>query len=167
MNIQRQFVAVEQMSIEHGGAHVVSCGHRVHVASQVEVELFHRNDLAVATSCGASLDAKRWAHRWLADRDGGLATNVAETLAKAHRGCCLTFAEGCGRYCRHHHVLGLGAIGHCGDGIERDLGCDLAIGLEEFVGDASSIGNLSQRPQWRCLCDLKIRRKTHWRPLGC
>ena len=51
---------------------VVGRADRVDVAGQVEVEVLHRDDLAVAAAGRAALDPEHRPERRLADADGGL-----------------------------------------------------------------------------------------------
>ena len=74
--VEVQVVAMEQVGVEHGRAHVVGGCDGVHVTCQVQVEQLHGNDLAVATSGGSSLDAECRAHRRLPDGDRGLLVYV-------------------------------------------------------------------------------------------
>ncbi len=147
VHVQAQFVAVEQVGVKHGRAHVVGRGDRMHVAGQVEVEQFHRHDLAVAATCCATFDPEGRAHRRLADGDRGLLADVAEALAKADGGCGLALAERCGSDGRDHHVLGFGAVGHPTDGFQLDLGGTFAVLLEAVGGDAGFGGDVGEGTQ--------------------
>ena len=118
VEVKAEFVAVEQVGVEHRRAQVVGRGHCVHVTGQVEVELFHRDDLAIATAGRAAFDTEGWPHRRLPQCDGGLLADVAKALAEADGGCRLTFAKRRGGDGRDDDVLGLGPVFHCLDGIE-------------------------------------------------
>src|SRR6185503_20360414 len=63
-------VAVVQVVVEERGPEVVGRADRVDVAGQVEVEIGHRNDLAVAPAGGPALDPEDRPQRRLADADG-------------------------------------------------------------------------------------------------
>ena len=51
-------VAAEEVVVEERGRQVVRRGDRVQVAGEVEVDVLHRQDLAVATARGAALEAE-------------------------------------------------------------------------------------------------------------
>ena len=66
--VDAQRVAAEQVVVEERGAQVVRRGDGVQVAREMDVDLFHRQDLAVAAAGGAALEAEDRAQRRLADR---------------------------------------------------------------------------------------------------
>ena len=92
MQIQAQLIAVKQVGIEHGRAHVVGGSHRVHISGEVQIEQLHGHHLAVAATGRPALDAERGTQRGLANSDGGLLADVAESLAQSHSGGGLALA---------------------------------------------------------------------------
>ncbi len=56
VNIER--VAAHQAIVDHGGQQIIGGAHRVNVASQMQVERFHRDNLGIAAACRAALNAK-------------------------------------------------------------------------------------------------------------
>ena len=75
----------------------------VDVPSQVQVELGHRDHLAIAATSRTAFDAKGGALTGLADDgDHALAQVRTQSLTKADRGCGLAFAERRGRDASHH-----------------------------------------------------------------
>jgi len=91
INVER--VAVMKMVVEERRCEIMRCANGVHVTGEMKVELFHRNHLAVATSRGATLDAKHWPKAWLANGDGGAVTNLVEPLRETDGGGGLPFSE--------------------------------------------------------------------------
>ena len=78
-------------------AQVVRGGDGMDVAGQVQVEIFHRDDLRISAACRAALDAEGRSLRWLADDgDDALAEMRAQRLAQADRGGRLAFTKGVG-----------------------------------------------------------------------
>ena len=71
MHVEPGFVAVIEVGIEHRRAEVVGGGYGMHVAGEVQVEQFHRNNLGVAATGRSTLDAEGRPHGWLADGDCG------------------------------------------------------------------------------------------------
>ena len=76
-------VAVVQMVVEERGAQVVRRADRVDVAREVEVEVLHRDDLAVAAARGATLDPEHRAEARLADAHRRPLADVVEALGEA------------------------------------------------------------------------------------
>ena len=130
--VEAERVALEERVVDHGGQQVVRCGHRVHIAGQVQVERLHRHDLAVAASGRAALDAKGGAHRWLANSDGRLLADVAHGLTEPDGSGGLAFAERSRGNRGDDHVFGLRAVLQSLNGFKLDLGDVIAVGLHEL-----------------------------------
>src|SRR6516162_4483075 len=91
--------------VERRGEQVIGGGDGVDVAGQVEIELFHWNNLAVTASGGSAFDAKRRALAGLAHAgEDSLAQVRAESLAEADSGGGLSFPERCWGNRRNHNV---------------------------------------------------------------
>ena len=84
----------------------IMCGaNRMHITGEVQVELLHRNHLAVAAACGAALDTEDWSETWLSNRDGGAVANLVEALRESNGGGGLPFTEWRWANCGDHDVL--------------------------------------------------------------
>ncbi|CAB4798185.1 unannotated protein [freshwater metagenome] len=156
VEVEVEFVALVEVVVEHGREHVVRRGDGVEVAGEVQVEQLHWDDLAVAAAGRATLDAERWSHRRLANRNDALLADVLEGLTESHGGGGLSFAERRWRDGRNHHVLCFGAIGqllHCR---QLDLGQAVAVGLDQVRPDAHLGSDVEQRLQRSSLGDFKI-----------
>ena len=86
-------VAVVEAVVEERRGEVVGRADRVDVAGQVEVEVLHRDDLAVAAAGRPALDPEDRAERGLADRGRGPLPDPVEALGEADRGGRLALAE--------------------------------------------------------------------------
>ena len=86
-------VAVVQVVVEEGRGEVVGGADGVHVAGEVEVEVLHGDDLAVAAAGGAALDAEDRAQRGLADGHRGAPADAVEPLREADGGGRLALAQ--------------------------------------------------------------------------
>ena len=78
------------------------------VAGQMEVEVLHRDDLAVAATGRSALDPEHGAQARLADRHGGLLADPVQALGQADRRGRLALAERRRRDRGDHHVLAPG-----------------------------------------------------------
>ena len=56
--IEAEFVSLVQVIVDHRGEQIVRRGDRVEVSREVEVDVFHRNDLGIAASGRSALDAE-------------------------------------------------------------------------------------------------------------
>ena len=93
VRVDAQVVAVVQVVVEEGGDQVVRRGDRVDVAGEVEVEVLHGHDLAVAAAGRAALDAEDRPERRLADGRRGAHADPVERLGEADRRRRLALAE--------------------------------------------------------------------------
>ena len=94
-----------QVIVEECRGEVVCCADGVHITGEVQVELLHRNHLAVAATCSAALDAENRSETWLSNRDGGAVANLVEALRESDGGGGLPFTEWRWANCGDHHVL--------------------------------------------------------------
>mmetsp|Transcript_2534 Transcript_2534/g.3358 ORF Transcript_2534/g.3358 Transcript_2534/m.3358 type:complete len:279 (+) Transcript_2534:918-1754(+) len=85
--------------VEHSGFNlsskkVVSSSDSVDVTGQVEVELFHRNDLRVATTSSSTFDSKSWSLTWLTKASKCFLVQVSsQRLGKTHSSGRLAFSK--------------------------------------------------------------------------
>ena len=119
-----------KMVVKKGGGEIVRRANGVNVTSEVQVELFHGDHLAVATAGGATLDAEDGAEARLANRHRCPLPNHVQPLRKADRCGGLPFAEWRWRDRRHHHVLAaLAKLLHPLDRLNGDLRLGSAVRL--------------------------------------
>ena len=93
------------------GQQIVRGGDGVDIAGQMEIELLHRNDLAVASAGRAALDAKGRALAGLANAGENSCREVrSQRLAQPHRGGGLALAERRGRDRGDDNVVAVGSV---------------------------------------------------------
>ena len=135
-----------KMVVKEGGGEVVRRANGVDVAGEVQVELFHWDHLAVATTSGAALDTEDRAEARLSDRYRCLLPNHVEPLRKSDRCGGLPFAEWGWRDRRHHHVLAaLAELLHPLNRLNRDLRLGSAVGLHLVWSETKVCGNRVDR----------------------
>ena len=141
VQVDAQRVLVVEAVVEERAGQVVGRTDRVDVAGQVEVEVLHRDDLAVAAAGRPALDPEDRTERRLADVDGRLPADVVEPLGEPDRGRRLALAERGRGDRRHEHVLAARALLlEPLDRLERHLGLGRSVQLELAVGDARGHG---------------------------
>ena len=94
VRVDAERVLVVEAVVDEGAGQVVGRTDRVHVTGQMEVEILHRDHLAVATAGRATFDPEHGAERGLADADSGLVADRVETLRQPDRRRRLALAEG-------------------------------------------------------------------------
>ena len=93
VRIDPERVPVVEAVVEECGREVVGRPDRVDVAGQVEVEVLHRDHLAVAAAGGAALDPEHRSERRLADADRGPLADLVEPLGQPDRRRRLALAQ--------------------------------------------------------------------------
>ena len=86
-------VAVMQVIVEECRGEIMRGANRVHITGEVQVELLHRNHLAIAAARSAALDTEDWSEAWLSNRNGGAVANLVEALRESNGGGGLPFTE--------------------------------------------------------------------------
>ena len=156
VGIDAQFVALEDMVVDHGRQQIVGRGDGVDVAGHVQIELLHGHDLAVAAAGSAALDAEGRPLRGLTDGDGRRLADVLHGLAQPDRGGRLALAQRRRRDGRDQNVFGVWAILEFVDGFELDLGDLVAVDLDVTSLQAHLFGDGLDRFQRGCLGDLDV-----------
>ena len=125
-------------------------GDGVVVAGQVEVEVLHRQHLAVAAAGRAALDPEDRPERRLADRADGPLPDRVERHREADRDQRFPLAERRRRDPGHVDVAAVRAVlDALPDAPSIDLGDVPAVRLKLVVEDAERRGDLGDRPQRR------------------
>jgi len=159
-------VFVIPAGINGRGDEVVGGGDGVDVAGQMQVEVLHRDDLAIAAAGRAALDAECRPHAGLADAGDGLVAEDAQTLHQADAGRRLALAERGGSDGRHVDVLAHRPVGQLGQGVEVDFGFGFAV-VDQVVFGQAQLGGDFLDGQWRGgLSDVQVGRYGG-QTLGC
>jgi len=54
---------VRDVIVEHGGEQIMSCTDSVEITSEMQIDVFHRHNLRIATAGSAALDTETRAER--------------------------------------------------------------------------------------------------------
>ena len=79
-HVDAEFVALLNMVIEHSCEQVVRSADSMKIAREVQVDVFHGNDLGISATCSAALHAKDGPERWLAQRDHGILAHLGKCI---------------------------------------------------------------------------------------
>ena len=131
-----QGVAVLDVVVDHCGEQVVGCADGVEVTGEVQIDVFHRNNLGITAAGRATLDAEAGSKRGLPQTDDGALAQPIQRIAKPNGGGGLAFtgrrrADGC-----HQDELAIGAVLQALDVVQRQLGLEVAVGFKVFSGNA-------------------------------
>ena len=149
VGVDAQRVAVVDVVVDERGGEVVRGADRVHVAGQVEVEVLHRDDLAVAAAGRAALDPE---HRARATA-GGSSTAARRPIrlrpwARPTVVVVLPSPSGVGRDRRDDDVLAARVRGlEAPDALERDLRLGAAVQLDLVVVQPELVRDVDDRPR--------------------
>ena len=105
------------------------------VAGEVQIDVFHRNNLGITAAGRAALDAEAGPERGLPQTDDGALAQPIQRIAKPYRGGGFSLAsrrraDGC-----HQDELAIGAVLQALDVVQRQLGLEVAVGFKVFGGD--------------------------------
>ena len=155
LGVDLERVAVVDRRVERGRQQVVRRGDRVEVAVQVEVDLFHRDDLGVAAAGAAALDPEDRPHRRFAQGEDHVLADRAEALGERDGGRGLALAGLRRRDRRRDHELAVRAVGEAVQDRQRHLGSRRAVRAELLGLDPGVGRDLRDRAQLRGLGDLE------------
>src|SRR5215212_2482195 len=130
----------------------------MNIACQMQIEIFHGDDLGVAAARRAALDAKCRPLRGLADdRDDAFAQVRAECLTHANRRRGLALSQWSGRDGGHIDVFSVRTFREAVEDLELDLGFIGTIQFKLIFADAKFRRDLKDGFEFASLCDLDIR----------
>ena len=165
LRIDAERVLVVEAVVEERAGQVVGRADRVDVAGQVEVEVLHRDDLAVAAAGRAALDPEHRPERRLADADRRLAPDRVQALGQADGRRGLALAQRRRRDRGDDDVLAARSLRlQAPDGLEGDLGLRRAVQLDLVIGQAQVTGDVDDRTRRDGAGDLQIGREGHQTP---
>ena len=95
------------MRVQHGGDQIMRGADGVDVAGQMQVEILHRHDLAVAAAGRPAFDAEGRTLRGLAHGDDRVLADMLHRLADADRGGGFALAQRRRRDGGHIDILGI------------------------------------------------------------
>jgi hypothetical protein len=163
--VDAERVLVMEAVVEEGAGQVVGRADGVDVAGQVEVEVLHRDDLAVAAAGRSALDSEDGPERRLPEIDRRPPADVVEALGEPDRGRRLALAQRRRRDRGHHHVFPTRALRfETPDRFKGDLGLGWAVQLELAVGDSEVSRHVNDWTRGHGSGDLEIGREAHRSP---
>ena len=157
-DVDVELVAVVHVVVDEGGQQVVGGRDGGEVAGEVQVDLGHRHDLAVAAAGGAALHAEHRAHRRLAQAGDGPVAEAVQRVGQPHRGGGLALAGRGGGERGDEDQPAQRPVGERGEVGQVDLGLVVAVGDQVLLGDAEGVGgHVLDRLQGGCVGDLDVR----------
>ena len=165
VRVDAERVLVVEAVVDERAGEVVGRPDRVDVAGQVEVEVLHRDDLAVAAAGGAALDPEHGPERRLADVDRRPVADLVEALGEPDGRRRLALAERRRRDRGDHDVLPARSLGlEARDRGEGHLGLRRSVQLELVGQDAQLGGDVDDRPRRDGTRDVEVGREAHRSP---
>eukprot|EP00042_Codosiga_hollandica_P053830 m.715111 g.715111 ORF g.715111 m.715111 type:complete len:501 (-) comp58785_c0_seq2:2202-3704(-) len=137
---------VEHACINGSCKKIVGSSDGMNIACQMQIELFHRDHLRVPSTSSPSLDAKRWALRWLAQTGERVNPNVStQCLCKTNSCGALALTQRSWCDASHDNVLAILAMLEAIEDRQIHLGLVLAIRID-FTGKKTNfIGQLTDQ----------------------
>ena len=158
VDVQR--VALIDVVVEHGGKQIVGRADGVEVAGEVQVDVFHRQNLRITAARRAALDAEHGAQRRFAHGDHGLFADVVQCVGQADGYRGLAFARR-GRIDGGYQNQTAFPVGQ-GKGFGGiDFRFVVAVWLKLVLADAQLGGNFAYRADGGFAGDFGIGFETH------
>ena len=148
---------MEDSGVQCCRTQVMGAGNSVDVTSQMQVEIFHGNNLGITTTGCTTLDAEDGTHAGLADTADRLLANGVQAHGDRDGINRLAFTERCRSGCCDQNHTAIGTILQVVNGIQADLGLVVAIGFAMLLLQAELICQLSDMHQIRISGDFNIR----------
>jgi len=82
---------MEEVIIYEGRQQIVGGSHRMRIAGQMEIDLFHRRNLGSSTT-PSTFHVEDWSQGWLTERGDSTVTLAAESHGKPNGCRCLPYA---------------------------------------------------------------------------
>ena len=143
--------------VDHRRQQIVGQGDGIEVTREVQVDVFHRDDLGMAATSCAALHAKNRPQRGLAQANHSTFTNVVERVAQAHCGGGLALAGGSWTDRSDQDQFAVGAAGQGVNVVQRNFGFGPAKRLQRAVWDTQIRSNLGNRVRRCGLCNFDVR----------
>ena len=154
--IDAQHVALLDVVVEHGGQQVVGCADGVEVAGKVQVDVFHGNDLGIATAGSAALDAEHGSQGGFSERHDGVLADLSQTVGEAYGCGGLAFAGRSRRNGGNEDEFAVGLVCLISQQLVVYLCLVVAVLLEILLVYASDLCDLGDLFLFALLCDLDI-----------
>ena len=85
-------------------------GDGMEITSEMQVHIFHGNDLGIAAASSAALHTKAGAKAGFTDTDHGFLTDSIQPVTQTHSCCGLAFTGRCGVNRRYQNQLTIGPV---------------------------------------------------------
>ena len=144
--------------VDNGRQGIGCGGNGVHVAGEVQINVFHWHNLRITAAGSAALDAHDRPLGGLADRHHRLAPGRAYGIRKADQHGGLALARGGRAHCGHEHELALfiDALTPRPQSGNVDLGLCSAVGDQGGFRDAGALRDRGDGLQGVGLCDVDV-----------
>ena len=136
------------MVVDQRRQQVVRSADGMKISGEVQVDVFHRNDLRVTAAGGAALHAETGAETGFAQAYDRLLADAAETVVQTHRGRGLALAGRRRRDRCHQDQLAIRLVLQAGDIIRRDFRLGLAVGHQRLFRNTNLFCDIVYR-LWR------------------
>ena len=141
--------------VQQGGNHVVCRGDGVEVASKVQVNLVHRQNLCIAAAGSTAFHAKAGTQRGFAQSHHGLLANAVHTQSQTHADGGLAYASLGGSDGRNQYQAALLYL-LLVDEREGQFGYVSAIRFHHLIADTESLSNLCDWFQRGLACNFNV-----------
>ena len=165
LRINPEGIALLNMVIKHSGQKIVGCADGMEIAGEVEIDVFHGNDLSISAAGSTALDTKDRPEGGLAKCNHGVFTDSPQTVGESHRGSGLALAGRSRCDGGDENELSLfREFPHC---MQIQLGFVLAVVFHSILGNPERCRDGVDRLKGGFLGDFNVRLVCHKRASSC
>ena len=142
--------------VNQGGQEIVCHRNGTDVACEMEIDVFHRNDLGVSASCRTTFHAENRSHGRFTQADNSLFANAVQCIAQSD-GCRGFSFAGRGRVDgRYHNQFAIGFILQSIKKVQGNFGFVMAVGFLVFFLNVLASRNLTDAKHFRTLSNCNV-----------
>ena len=93
--VNSQLISLVQVVVNQSRKSVVGSCNGMHVSSEVEINIFHWQNLGITTSCSPPLNTHYWTKRWFADSNHCFLANLVQGISKTNGNSWFSFTCRC------------------------------------------------------------------------
>ena len=154
-HVNAERVTLLNVVVEHSCKQVVRGADGVEVAGEMQIDVFHRDNLRIAAAGSAALDTEHGAKRRFAQRNCDVLADFGQAVGKTDRCGSLTLARRCRRDGGYKHKLAVRTVGVL-EKLRIDLCFVLAVLFDICFVDVCFFCNFGDGLHFALLCDFDI-----------
>ena len=156
VRIDAEGIALHDMVIKHRGKQIVCRSDRMEIAREMQVQVFHRNNLCVSAACCTALYTEARSEGGLTKRNYGLLSEQSHGFAETDGRCRLSFSGRSRIDCRYQNELSFRIAFNPFQQFIGKFRLVLSVQFKLVLVDSEFLRNLRNRLHYCFLCNLDV-----------